>query len=140
MKQTATETLDIFFENKPQRNGAKNEPASAPQETDIRVVMYAFLFIARITEKARKTIIRTRIINTCFLSSISFLKGLIISIVIVELEVRTREESVDIEAESTSTIRTPKRISGSASFIINGTIASYSSFPDVAFLIVSASV
>ena len=63
-------------------------------------------------------------IKSSFLSSIlPFIIGLIRSIVRVELEVRTSDESVDIEAESTSTITSPNSAFGSLSIII-GTIAS----------------
>ena len=71
----------------------------------------------------------TRIMSTCFSSVMSFLKGLIRSMVIVEEEVSTREDSVDMDAESTSTTSSPIRASGRASLIIPGIMASYSSFP-----------
>ena len=45
----------------------------------------------------------------------------------VELDVRTSEESVDIEAENTSTTTIPIRISGSVESIV-GTILSKATF------------
>ena len=57
------------------------------------------------------------------------MRGLIRSIVRVELEVSTRDESVDIEAESTSTTTIPSRISGNAVSSIDGTILSNASLP-----------
>ena len=83
------------------------------------------------------TAIRTRIIKqeACFdlkeyiLSS--FFLGLICSMrsnVTVELDVRTREDSVDIEAERTRTITTPTRIVGRFSSIV-GMMESYMTEP-----------
>ncbi len=54
-----------------------------------------------------KNTINILMINTCFLSLISFfIAGLITSSVNVALDVRTSDESVDIDAERTSTITT----------------------------------
>lgn len=62
--------------------------------------------------------------------------------VIVELDVSTRDERVDIDAESTSTISIPNSSSGRASVIIAGIIVSYWSLPAAEvltkFLVVSA--
>ena len=69
---------------------------------------------ASTTEIAIKKTIRILIIRSCFLSSIflitfPFRK----SSVSVELEVKTREESVDMEADNTSMTTIPIRISDS---------------------------
>ncbi len=70
-------------------------------------------FRARSTDTRIKTAIRTRMMPSCFLSSIS---GMTVSLrrsrVSVELEVSTREDRVDMEAESTRTMTIPIRRSG----------------------------
>ena len=67
---------------------------------------------AMITEIATKTTINTLIRRTFFFSSIFFMQvEPRKSMVSVELEVRTREERVDIEAERTRTITTPRSAS-----------------------------
>ena len=58
----------------------------------------------------------TLMISICFFSSIlGAMTGFIKSIVSVELDVRTRDESVDIDAESTSMTTSPIRAAGSFS-------------------------
>ena len=96
-------------------------PASAPQEIDISVEItvcgFSRVIIARITDTARKTAISILIIRSSFFSLIFFESGLIRSMVRTELEVRTSDESVDMEAESTRTITIPKSSCGSFSII-----------------------
>ena len=66
----------------------------------------------------------TRIQTSWLFSLMSFLKtGLIKSSVSVELEVSTKEDSVDIDAESTMMTITPMRISGRVDSIV-GTMES----------------
>ena len=81
-------------------------------------------FSARMNERTIKQATRTRMTTSCFLSSISFMQVFFrTSRVRVELEVSTSEESVDMEAERTSTITTPIRMSGSVESM-TGTIES----------------
>ena len=64
-------------------------------------------------DSAMNTTRSTRIQLTCFFSSMSLTTlPLMRSSVNVDDDVRTREESVDIEAESTMTTSTPSRMSG----------------------------
>ncbi len=116
MKDVHTEAFVIFFEKSPYINGAKNAPANAPQEIDISVEIIVFgLVIVNIaipTEIIRKTAMNILIITTCFFSVIFLQNGLIRSIVRVDDEVKTKLERVDIEADKTSTITTPIRMSG----------------------------
>ena len=68
--------------------------------------------------------------NTCFFSGISFFDaGRITSSVSVELEVKTSEERVDIDAESTSTMTTAIITEGSVESI-EGTMVSNSGLPE----------
>ena len=90
-------------------------------------------------ETSMKNTINILIIDTCFFSVISFFDaGFITSSVNVELDVSTSEESVDMEAESTSTITTAITIDGSVESIV-GIIVSNNGFP-VASLIVILSL
>ena len=69
------------------------------------------------------------IIVTCFLSDISFFEaGLITSSVNVELDVRTNDERVDIEADNTNTITIAIISAGSVESIV-GIIVSNNGFP-----------
>ena len=73
-----------------------------------------------------------RMQSTCFFSVIFLAnKGLIKSRVNVELDVSTRLERVDMDAESTRTITIPIRISGSDESIV-GMIISYLTVPSAA--------
>ena len=77
---------------------------------------------AMMTEIRMKSTISQRMIRSCFFSS-SFLKTCprIRSSVMVELEVRTSEDRVDMEAESTRMTTTPIRMSGSPESIVGMT-------------------
>ena len=91
------------------------------------------LFNAIITEIATNTTTKILISNTCFFSAVFF--NTVVpkkSIVIVELDVSTNDESVDIEADNTNTITIPINISGSVESIV-GIIESY---PPVAIRII----
>ena len=68
---------------------------------------------ATTTDTTMKNTKNTLITTTCFLSSISLMKlSFIRSRVRVELEVKTSEARVDIDAESTSMITIPIKRSG----------------------------
>ena len=88
----------------------------------------------RSTDTAMKKTRRRRIVTSCVFSLFflsSFALGLICSMrssVTVELDVRTREDRVDIEAERTRTITTPTRIVGRLSSIV-GMMESYMTEP-----------
>ena len=70
--------------------------------------------IAITTERTMKKMTSTRRHRSCFFSFMSFMKDpLRKSSVIVEEDVKTSEDSVDIEALMTRTTRTPIRMSGS---------------------------
>ena len=81
------------------------------------------------TEMIRKAAMSARIIMTSFRSSCFFIFGLIKSMVKVELDVNTKEESVDMDADNTNTTTSPINNSGSAYFNTAGIIASYSREP-----------
>lgn len=86
---------------------------------EITVCGFSRVIIASTTEMIRNTAMKILIVISCFFSSIfSFIIGLIRSIVKVELDVSTSDESVDIEAESTRTITSPKSSEGSFSIIV----------------------
>ena len=119
----------VFFQYRPYRKGARKAPAIAPQEIPISCAMKVTLDLywirAMITEIRMKSTISQRMIRSCFFSS-SFLKTCprIRSSVIVELEVRTSEDRVDMEAESTRMTTTPIRMSGRPESMV-GTTESY---------------
>ena len=129
IKLVHTAGLEIFLLKRPNINGPRNAPASAPHEYDIRVEIEAFLLKAIITEIMRNTAISTLMIITSFFSSCFFILGFIKSIVSVELDVSTSDERVDIEAERTRTTTSPIKISGRAVWRSEGIIASNSGFP-----------
>ena len=83
-----------------------------------------------ITAETRiKNTMNSLMMKTCFFSVMSFfIEGLITSSVKVELEVSTSDESVDIEAASTSTITTAMMTEGSVESIV-GTIVSNRGLP-----------
>ena len=129
IKHAATAALVTFLLYSPYMNGARNAPASAPQEIDMSVEIYAFLLRAITTEIRRNTAMKILMTRTSFFSFIfPFVSGRIRSIVTVELDVRTSDESVDIEAERTSTTTSPIIISGRHELRRAGIIASKSSF------------
>ena len=81
------------------------------------------------TEMITKTATSTLITIICCFSDMFFQTVTFnTSSVSVELEVRTSEESVDMEAERTRTTVMPIRMSGSVSSIC-GTIVSYAMLP-----------
>ena len=95
-------------------NGARNAPASAPQEIPISCAMNVGGSIAITTDNTIKNTTITCIVRTCFFSLISFITlSFKKSSVSVELDVSTSEASVDIEADNTNTTTIPIRISGS---------------------------
>ena len=70
----------------------------------------------------------------CFFSLISFTNnGLIKSSVSVELDVSTRLDKVDMDADKTSTMTIPIRMSGRLESIV-GIIVSYATLPSAAFV------
>ena len=92
--------------------------------------MEVVLLNAISTEISRNPPISTRMMVTSFLSVMDFfIAGLIMSIVKVELEVNTREDRVDMDAESTRTTTRPISRSGSAVCSTAGIIASNSGLP-----------
>ena len=118
MKFTATAAFVARFQYRPYRNGARNAPAMAPHEMPIiwamKVTPPLYWMMAITTLIAMNTTIRTRMIESCFFSFMSFTKmPLMKSSVRVELEVRTSEDNVDIDADSTSTITIAIRMFGS---------------------------
>ena len=112
MKQQATATLETCFVYSPYRNGARKDPASAPHEIPIicaikRLFACACL-IAMIAEMMTNMTMNTRMMTTFFLSSIGFFfSGPIKSSVIVDELVSTNDDSVDMDADKTSTMMIP---------------------------------
>ena len=110
----------VFFQYKPYRNGARNAPAIAPHETPMscamNVIRLEYCTMAMTADTATNMTSMILMISICFFSSIlGAMTGFIKSIVSVELDVRTRDESVDIDAESTSMTTRPIRAAGSFS-------------------------
>ena len=117
MKLHHTAAFETFFLYRPQRNGPRNEPASAPQEMAMSCAMNGSepctWMMPMNADNAMNTTSSTRIQAICFFSLMSFtMLPLIKSSVSVEDEVSTREDNVDIEADSTMTTSTPSRMSG----------------------------
>ena len=113
IKLAQTASLVVPFQKSPYKNGARNAPASAPQEIPISWAINVGGSKARITETAIKNTIRIRISKSCFFSLKFFaIFPLIKSSVNVELDVSTREDSVDIDAESTRITTIPISTSG----------------------------
>ena len=128
-KLAQTEAFVIFLEYSPYRKGARKAPARAPQEIPISCAIKVGGSRAITTEITTKNTSKIRMHSSCFLSSIFFTRfPLIRSSVSVELEVSTREDKVDMEADSTSTITIPIRISGRDCNIV-GIMASYTTLP-----------
>ena len=87
------------------------------------------LITAITADTAMKNTINNLMINTCCFSFKPFLNaGLITSSVKVELDVKTSDESVDIEAERTNTITIAITMSGKVASIA-GTIVSNKGLP-----------
>ena len=117
MKLTHTLAFDTFPLYRPQRNGPKNAPASAPQLMPMSCAMNGSepctCTMPIAADTAMNTTSSTRIHVTCFFSDMSFTRlSLIRSSVSVDDDVSTSELSVDIEADSTMTTSTPSRMSG----------------------------
>ena len=128
IKLAQTAALVTPFQYNPYRKGARNAPASAPQEIPISCAINCAMDFggnnASTTEQTIKNTSNIRIQRSCFLSLIFLIKlSFKKSSVNVELEVSTREDKVDIEADNTSTITTPTKISGRVESI-SGIIAS----------------
>ena len=124
VKLAQTAALVTPFQYRPYRNGARKAPASAPQEIPISCAIKVGGSSAMITLITIKNTSMILIHNSCFFSSISFtILSLIRSYVSVELEVSTRDDRVDMDADNTSTITIPIRISGKVESIL-GMIAS----------------
>ena len=110
----------VFFQYKPYKNGARNAPAIAPHETPIscamNVILLEYCTMAITADTATNITSMSLMTSICFFSSIfGAMTGFIKSMVSVELDVRTSEESVDIDAESTSMTTSPIRAAGSFS-------------------------
>ena len=79
----------------------------------MKVTLDLYWMMASTTEMAMNTTMSARITNTCRFSSISLkMCPFSRSRVRVELEVSTREDRVDMEAESTRMTTTASRMSG----------------------------
>ena len=112
-KLAHTAIFDVFLSYSAYTKGPRNAPARAPHEIPISCAINVGGLSAIKTEITINTPMNTRIVSTCFFSVISFTnRSLIKSRVSVELDVRTSDESVDIDADRTSTTVTPIRISG----------------------------
>ena len=130
-KQAAHAAGLVRFQYKPYRNGARKAPASAPQLMPISCamnVMFPLYWMMAIkAEMKMNTTISTRMLRSCFFSLMSFtILSLRKSIVSVELEAMTREESVDMLAESTRMTASAITTSDSPESIV-GMMASYPS-------------
>ena len=111
---------------RPYMNGARNAPARAPQEMPIswamKLTVVLYWMMAMTTEIRMNTTISSRMISTCFFSSMSLMMlPLRKSSVSVELEASTREDSVDMEAESTRITITPSSSGDRPSSIVGTT-------------------
>lgn len=114
MKQAQTPALVTPFQYSPYKKGAKNAPAKAPQEIPINCAMNVGGSNAKNTDTATNATISRRIRLSCFFSPIPTIihRGKK-SNVNVEADVKTREDKVDMDADNTSTITIPIRMSGS---------------------------
>ena len=88
----------------------------------MKFTVVEYWMMAMTTEMAMNTTIKSRMVSTCFFSSI-FLMMLPLrkSSVRVELEASTSEDSVDMEAESTSITITPSSSGDRPSSIVGTT-------------------
>ena len=136
-KLTATAALVTFLLYRPYRKGARNAPASAPQDTPIIWAINTESFqmesfrMAMTAETAMKNTMNTRITSTLRFSLIfAFFStaGFTTSSVRVEEEVSTKEERVDIDAASTSTMISATT-TGARSCSMVGTTLSNSTLP-----------
>ena len=128
-KLAHTAALETRFQYNPYKNGARNAPASAPQEIPISCAIKVGGSNAIATESTMKNTISTCIVRTCFFSLIFFITlSFKKSSVSVELDVSTSDASVDMDADKTSTITIPIRMSGNVDSIY-GTILSKTTFP-----------
>ena len=95
--------------------------------------------IAMYAEITMKNTMNTRMMETFFFSPILFLeRGSITSSVNVELDVSTREESVDMEAESTSTMTTAMTSAGRVASIAGTIVSNRGVTPFFWYMILSA--
>ena len=124
-----TAALVARFQNRPNKNGARNAPAKAPHETLMSCAINAMLWpvvfielyctVAISADTAINTKINPRIITICFFSPIflitcPFKK----SNVNVDDDTKTNEDRVEIEAAKTSSMTSPTRTSGNFSTIL----------------------
>ena len=129
MKLAHTAALLMRLLYRPQKKGPRNAPASAPQLMDMswamNVMELLYCTSAMAAEITTNTTSSPRI-QRSWLFSLMFLMTLPLSrsSVNVDEEVRTRELKVLIDAESTSTMTRPTRMSGNPESIV-GTIESY---------------
>lgn len=113
--------------------------ASAPQDTPIIWAINvtsgcASLKIAITADTMMKNTMNNRIVDTSCSSGIFFFEaGLITSSVNVELDVSTSDDSVDMDADNTSTITTAITIDGSVDNIV-GMIVSNNGFPVISLI------
>ena len=133
MKLAHTAGRETRLEYSPQKNGPKNEPASAPHEMLISCAMNVmdelYCTSAITAEITMNTTISTRMYTSCFFSlmfftTLSFSR----SSVSVDDDVSTSDDSVDMDALSTSTITMPMSRSGSVDSMV-GMIESYTGVP-----------
>ena len=130
-KLTQQATFVVRFQYRPYRNGARNAPASAPQDTPMSWAMNVALLelvalrelrywkTAIAAERTMNTTTNTRMQNTCFFSSMSFTKlSFRKSMVMVELDASTSEDSVDMEADRTRITTMAIRMSGRPDSIV----------------------
>ena len=103
INETQTLADDVFLLYRPNINGARNAPASAPHEIPIscaiNVTPLLYCTTAITAEIAINTTMKIRMINTCFFSVISFtIVPRIISSVSVEEDASTSDDHVDMDA------------------------------------------
>ena len=133
MKLAHTAAFDTRPQYSPHRNGPRNAPARAPQEIPMSCAMNVidewYCTRASAADTTMNTMMSTRMVESCFFSSIFFTTlPLSTSSVSVEDDVRTSDDSVDMEAESTSTITMPMSRSGNVESMV-GMIESYTGCP-----------
>ena len=142
MKLHHTAALEMCPEYRPHKNGPRNAPASAPQEMPMSCAMNVmeelYCTNASAADTMMNTTMRTRI-QPSLLCSLIFFTTLPCrrSSVSVEDEVSTSEDSVDMLADSTSTITMPMRISGKVDSMV-GMMESYTGMPVGPISILSA--
>ena len=123
-KLAHTESFVTPFQYNPYINGARKAPARAPHEIPMSCAIKvggSRAITTLITMKNTSIILMQ---SNCFFSSISFMiLSFIRSRVNVELDVSTKDDNVDIEADKTRTTTIPTKISGSVASML-GMIAS----------------